>query len=180
MCEWRLTLGIVISAFFHETSFYDAYFLVGDVGRNSTCHMLFWRTRFLKSRFYVMGQYVLFNRTPSFCCRSLQGCRFRTHRWYRTNEQNNARILENMCSMSVQYATLFFHTCHFFDAGQLNKTLAAFFMQHLVHVQKKRCINIGPNRGSKTRKHRFQGLGSARSWNWDQGWVALVPTFGNC
>jgi len=121
---------------------------------------------FLKSWFYVMGQYVLFNRAPSFCCRSLQGCRFRTHRWYRTNEQNNARILENICSMSVQYATLFFHTCHFFDAGQLNKTLAAFFMQHLVHVQKIfRCINIGPTRGSKTRKHRFQGLGTARSWN---------------
>ena len=86
---------------------------------------------------YVIGQYVWFNHAPSFCGRSLLAGLLRTHRWYRTNSEFFYRTCFS-CRSNMQHL---FSTSAFLDAGPLNKTMAAFFIQHL-GLAHMRWVNI--------------------------------------
>ena len=90
---------------------------------------------------YVIGQYVWFNHAPSFCGRSLLAGLLRTHRWYRTNKQNKAIFfIEHVFRVGPICSTCF-PPVPFLMPAHLNKTMAAFFIQHL-GLAHMRWVNI--------------------------------------
>ena len=103
-------------------------FFVVDGGLVGACHMFFWANYFLFFT-WLANMFCLITRLlfaadhwkHAYCERTGgTGPINETKRWFHSNMQ------------------LLFSTRAFFGAGQLNKALAAFFMQHFAHVHSKK------------------------------------------